>query len=684
MKFLSLLLPFVGFLIPFLQSQNDCVLDFRANVMLTQSSELADSDTIAQSNAYLFYIREQHQTGFIDSSGNVVIAPRFEFAQEFSEGLCAVRVGGLFGFINLHGEMVIPPSFDYATMFQEGLALVFTDGNPFFIDKKGSVVIQPLYTEMSLFNNGRSYVRTHSGKQGVIDKNGKLMIDTVYKYIGEITNNLAVVQGLQHELHPSENELRKLEIGIVRTDGSMLIPFGIYEEITNVGEGYFKASLPPKRKGKDSQDVLLNAQGKIMFALPQNEYSWFDGRVTNGIIPVKFPIKRGKKELNGDYYTGYLNVEGKTIYDNTDAEYGNDFSEKRAFYMRRERGYRIIDAQGNLVSEQTFDQIAEGGFKNGIALVRTTQGWGVIDTTGQFIAEPRYQEIHWSGIVGNYFFFEEPAEDDTASARQNPRYGIADIYGHVIATPQFEYFDPRGFQHGLLKTWVNDRLTYFNKKGNIVWQEKNRIDDEPHAMNIDYMNRGYFYATSITNGHGRRGYYAEPEKISMFNSFPSAVLSVTADPEHRVELGKGVSGMMIYVANATADTMIFNAQDGRLYMKMQAKDKQGAWRDIEYLPSSWCGNSYHSIALADNHYWAFAAPVYEGSFYTKLRIQLTYVDLTDTASIKKNDGPMLDWRYRGCRELTIHSNEFDGSINPAQFWRRPEYHPAGIMDPYLE
>lgn len=47
----------------------------------------------------------------------------------------------------------------------------------------------------------------------------------------------------------------------------------------------------------------------------------------------------------------------------------------------------------------------------------------------------------------------------------------------------------------------------------------------------------------------------------------------------------------MYVVNNTTNKITFNAQDSRLYMKMQAKDSAGEWKDIEYLPSSWCGNS---------------------------------------------------------------------------------------------
>jgi hypothetical protein len=99
-------------------------------------------------------------------------------------------------------------------------------------------------------------------------------------------------------------------------------------------------------------------------------------------------------------------------------------------------------------------------------------------------------------------------------------------------------------------------------------------------------------------------------------------------------------------------------------MKIQALDKQGQWNDIEYLPSSWCGNSYHHVKLAPGSYWSFVMPVYEGEIKTKLRAELDHIG---------------DDRECG---KTIYSNEIEGSINPAQFWNKTTYYPNGLMDPY--
>ena len=70
-------------------------------------------------------------------------------------------------------------------------------------------------------------------------------------------------------------------------------------------------------------------------------------------------------------------------------------------------------------------------------------------------------------------------------------------------------------------------------------------------------------------------------------------------------------------------------------MKVQALDKKGIGKDLEYLPNSLCGNSYYSTELDPNHYWKFVTTVYDGDFKTKFRIMLSYIDPNENP--KKQD-----------------------------------------------
>lgn len=102
-------------------------------------------------------------------------------------------------------------------------------------------------------------------------------------------------------------------------------------------------------------------------------------------------------------------------------------------------------------------------------------------------------------------------------------------------------------------------------------------------------------------------------------------------------------------------------------MKLQAKNQAGEWKYIEYLPSSICGNSYHTVKLEPGAYWQFAVPVYQGVWKTNIRAELSYPDKNHSQNYK-----------------TVYSNIITGSVNPGQFSNKMEYTPQNVMDPYYD
>ncbi len=191
----------------------------------------------------------------------------------------------------------------------------------------------------------------------------------------------------------------------------------------------------------------------------------------------------------------------------------------------------------------------------------------------------------------------------------------------------------------------------------------------PEAININFINRGYFYAasppmasTSGYGGWGQSGNLYQP--IDSESSYDKNKLTVLVDVNKPDLFAEKYQGITLYVANTCADTVFFNVQDSRLNMKLQALDKDGVWKDIEYLPSSWCGNSYHQLYLPSGNYWKFTIPVYHGKMKTKIRAVLSFANSIEG------------------EEQLVYSNEFEGSINSGQFSKMPKYKPNGMMDPY--
>lgn len=78
------------------------------------------------------FYREDCKLGYVDNQGRVLIAPQFDQAGSFYEGIAAVGIdinGKLqYGFINLAGRFVIDPEFDRAGQFSDGVAGVTLSG----------------------------------------------------------------------------------------------------------------------------------------------------------------------------------------------------------------------------------------------------------------------------------------------------------------------------------------------------------------------------------------------------------------------------------------------------------------------------------------------------------------------------------------------------------------------------
>lgn len=185
--------------------------------------------------------------------------------------------------------------------------------------------------------------------------------------------------------------------------------------------------------------------------------------------------------------------------------------------------------------------------------------------------------------------------------------------------------------------------------------------DELKPLNAKIMVRGYCFAGGGADkqafGYGQSD--NSPMKLADKQLGKEGEISLVALPTETVPFAKSYRGFRLLLINRTNSEVPFDASDSRVSIIQEALDTHGQWRPIEYLPSSWCGNSYHRVFLPAGHYWEFIAPQYGGAQKTKLRFALQ-------------------------GKQPIHSNEFEGSINPQQFTEKQGHTPTNLMDPYNE
>lgn len=145
--------------------------------------------------------------GYIDKTGKEVIAPQFFVAQDFSEGLAAVRVEqtseSKYGYIDRTGHMVIEPRFNQAEPFSEGLAAVETSARTInkqvvgiawgFIDKTGALKTPDKYWFAGTFSEGlaRMAMPGNDVRMGFINHNGKVVIPARFTRVYDFSKGLA-------------------------------------------------------------------------------------------------------------------------------------------------------------------------------------------------------------------------------------------------------------------------------------------------------------------------------------------------------------------------------------------------------------------------------------------------------------------------------------------------------------
>ncbi len=133
------------------------------------------------------------EAAFVDRSGRVVMAGKFEHVEAFSDGLAPAATGERWGFINRTGEWIINPQFDGVMNFADGLAPVFVGGRTGYIDKTGKFVVNPQYDVGLDFHDGFALFQSGE-KWGYIDASGRVVGDAKFAAGGHFSDGLAPVK----------------------------------------------------------------------------------------------------------------------------------------------------------------------------------------------------------------------------------------------------------------------------------------------------------------------------------------------------------------------------------------------------------------------------------------------------------------------------------------------------------
>lgn len=273
--------------------------------------------------------------GFINNRGKIVIAPRFEAALSYSEGLAAVKRGGRWGYIDRNGAEVIPVRYRTAQSFRNGVAIVDTglpDHPMGLIDTSGSWVTPPLFRSISAADGPDGLLlgqKEPADGSGFYDRSGNLVLGPYF----------------------------------------LAFPFA-------QGRARVKTGV---RAGSD--EWLIDASGNF---LPKKPLVLDGIRFSEGLIAVRQDRKLGYMDLDG-------NIAIEPRYDQ-----GGEFAEGLAA-VQLEGHWMFIDKAGAVTAEFPAGTAFAEPLSDGLSLVsadrdQSGRKFGYVDRNGHWAIKPIWDD----------------------------------------------------------------------------------------------------------------------------------------------------------------------------------------------------------------------------------------------------------------------------------------------------
>lgn len=373
----------------------------------------------------LMPVQQGDKWGFVNTKGEYVINPQFEYAEAFFDGLAKVKVSDKYGFINKEGKYVINPSYSGATSFCEGKAWVVSPkGAPTLVNTKGKVMFTMKSVRRAYnYSEGVAVVIDDNGKAWAIDDNGK----TVCVFPQGLKAQSSFLEGLAAVSDENGN------YGYIDKKGKIVIncqfreasPFVNGKAIARSGDMY----------------GLIDKNGKYVVN-PQ-----FDGMLWDD---DKYIVVMGDMG-------GWCDEKGKIII-NPQFEKVFPFGGASLGAVQMGRKFGYIDTKGKIVINPQFE-CGLSFVDDKVAWVQMVGKWGLIDKEGKFVVNPQFDNIiipfeipTMESVVSEYFDiegivswvvskldgnkFDGMTVTQTSISAFRKKYGIGDretVYGNVYS-----------------------------------------------------------------------------------------------------------------------------------------------------------------------------------------------------------------------------------------------------------
>ncbi|RAP76012.1 WG repeat-containing protein [Paenibacillus montanisoli] len=378
--------------------------------------------------------------------------------------------GMKWGYIDSKGSMAIPPRFDDASDFQDNdLAVVAENRKYGVINASAQYVVPPKYDSIGQFSEHRAAVIDHQGFK-LINESGTVLTNRAYPYIADMKGGRAVFNDTVKDSSGQDTS----KYGYLDLQGNPVIS-AQFEEANDFRDNQALVKV------KDNEYALIGPDGRKI-----HTYSPYMvvGPPGDGLLSfVKeaggkagYMDERGNVVIQPAYSTAMPFEDGRAIV-NTSEDYRNN--------------YGVINKQGTYIVKPEYNDVrnlGSGRFALGRAINKDQpylgSNFAIADWDGRLLTDFVYTDVF------DY-------KDGVASASDGKQTYFIDTSGKPA--PGFPRVDGSGIltlEHGgLIKSYVDLRLSYLDRAGRVVWQQNTVIPlkqpyyvkEEKYKPNRDYL-----------------------------------------------------------------------------------------------------------------------------------------------------------------------------------------------------
>ena len=411
--------------------------------------DLADKDL-----HYFPILSRDKQYGFVNSRGEVTVAPQYDFVEDFSSRAALVGRGDRVSYIDPRGSLLADFLWEDGFPFQGELAVVSVQDREGVINKAAGVILPTQYDRIFLEPSG-PILTGKDGRYTYYSRDGKPLFGP-YDQATPLRDGMAVVKNdgrafLIDErgraiLEGAFDQIRILAPGLLALQDST----GKWTLTDRTGAPLSSRRYDAVGEMADSLAAVqigqkygyVSPEGKEVIAVNLNAF--------DDIAQARFSNGLAKTTYRGKY--GMINTAGKRLVPNL----FDQIIPSNTWPVPVERaglwGYAGKDM--NLAIKCVYDAVQP--FENGRAIVVRKGQWGVINPKGVILIPLEYSNI-------------EPLGDELYIVSREGKSGIVNREGAVVLAVEYDRL--REYAPGILQVVMDGEFLYFDiRNGKFIYK----------------------------------------------------------------------------------------------------------------------------------------------------------------------------------------------------------------------